>query len=98
MTFTGERAIDILANRPLALRRRPRPQTHPMWALPSAHSPRRQEGPEFLRPARGDPMAQRRSPVTLIAEVVPPGEQPKREPVQDVLAGKSDRTMNLMRD
>ena len=43
-------------------------------------------------------MAERRCPVALVAEVVPPREQPKREAVQDVLAGEADGAVNLVRD
>src|SRR5260370_40270603 len=59
---------------------------------------RGEEGPEFLGAACGHPIAELRRPVALIAEVVPPGEQPERKAVQDMLPGEAYGAMNLVRD
>src|SRR3954471_21531875 len=61
-------------------------------------SPRGEKRPELLCPARRHTVAERRRPMALVAEIVAPREQPQRKAMQDVLAGKSDGAVNLVRD
>src|SRR5206468_3735238 len=61
-------------------------------------SSRGKERPELVGPARGNPVAERRCPIALISEIVPPRKQSQRITVKDMLAGEAHRPMYLVSD
>src|ERR1700729_3217823 len=54
--------------------------------------------PQIIGAARGDALAEFHGPVTLMAEIVAPGQRPHGVAMQDVFERIADRTMHLMGD